>query len=561
MADTEEQITTLADRVGKIEVGDSKIDIYRKVLNLIDVECYVEALDVIQKYLGGQDAMYERVYCAFHLKQDYPAINDSHFIQHLEAQEAYRKSDFSKAIEIYEKLQRELPEQQSDIQVNVLAVASQLPGWQIESIPSLEDQDSQFNLATRYLTLQQWSKAIDLLSSLTGNLEAKDSLSSEEESHVNLCRLQLVYAHLMAGEVQKAEEESKKIASASLDETSRVLFVNNVLCLNNENPYLAFRNIHETPVEKAFTKLLASQSLQLVRNLALLDMAVGKVRAVHKKEKERRAQEDKLFYGVLMSEHEKGSLSSSKKLPGFLINKFRKNPADACSALLLIQFKISCENYRGALAVYKKMCGALEGSENFALRYSPGMAGLGDALLSKVQHSQTPSTENLHAAARYWTGKPNCHAKLLLCTRSLLASIDEKASVDVVQSGLKTIEKLIAWRGPVSELVSSEVAALCYIDESISKSLESHLISVSDLIGSVDIDAVESKGVPVSTTIGSLKREANNDASKKTRKRRKPTPKNFNPNTAADPQRWLPKRDRTNVKIKNKGRNMQGIAT
>ncbi|WBW75090.1 signal recognition particle subunit Srp72 [Schizosaccharomyces osmophilus] len=559
MADTEEQITTLADRVGKIEVGDSKLDIYRKVLSLIDVECYVEALDIIEKYLGEQDAVYERVYCKFHLKQDYPAIEDVHFVQHLEAQEAYRKSDFSKAVKVYEKLIKELPEQHSDIQVNLLAVASQLPGWQIESMPSLEDQDSLFNLATRYLTLQQWNKAINLLSSLVTNLETKDNKSSEEGSHVDLCRLQLVYAHLMAGELQKAEKESKKLASTSLDETSRVLFVNNVLCLNNGNPYLAFRSIHETPVEKAFTKLLASQNLQLTRNLALLDMAVGKLRAVHKKEK--RTEEDKLFYDVLMLEHEKGALSSSKKLSGYLENKFQKIPADTSSGLLLIQYKISNGNYRGALAVYKKMCGALEVSKDFALRYSPGLAGLGDALLSKVQCSQAPSTENLHAAARYWTDKPNCHAKLLLCTRSLLASIDEKVNVDFVRSGLKTVEELIEWNGPISELISSKVAALCYIDEPISQPLESHLISVADLVGNVDIDAVESKGVPVSTTIGSLKREANNDASKKTRKRQKPMPKNFNPNSVADPQRWLPKRDRTNVKIKNKGRNMQGIAT
>ncbi|EPX71761.1 signal recognition particle subunit Srp72 [Schizosaccharomyces octosporus yFS286] len=559
MADTEEQITTLADRVGKIEVGDSKLDIYRKVLSLIDVECYVEALDIIEKYLGKEDAVYERVYCKFHLKQDYPPITDVHFVQHLEAQEAYRKSDFCKALENYEKLFERLPEQRSDIQVNVLAVASQLPGWRVENVTSLEDQDSLFNLATRYLTLQQWNKAIDLLSSLISNLESNDFLSSEEKSHVNLCRLQLVYAHMMAGEMPKAEEESKKLAPTSLDETLRVLFVNNVLCLDNENPYLAFRKIQETPVEKAFTKLLASQRLQLQRNLALLDMAVGKIRAVHKKEK--RTEEDKIFYGILTLEHEKGSLSSSKKLSGYLENKFQKDTADTCSGLLLIQYKISNENYRGALAVYKKMCEALEVSKDFALRYSPGLAGLGDTLLSKVHSSRVPNTENLHAAARYWTDKPNCHAKLLLCTRSLLALIDEKVDVNLVRSGLKTIEELIEQNGPLSELISSKVAALCYIGEPVSQPLESHLISVTDLVGNVDINEIESKGVPVSTTIGSLKREANNDASKKTRKRKKPTPKNFNPNTVADPQRWLPKRDRTNVKVKKKTRNTQGIAT
>lgn len=91
MSNHEEEIEELAQRIGKIEVGDTKSDIYQKVLNLIDIERYEHALKIIEKYLGETDAVYERAYCAFQLGKEDFSLEDKQFLQHLQAQKVCLK--------------------------------------------------------------------------------------------------------------------------------------------------------------------------------------------------------------------------------------------------------------------------------------------------------------------------------------------------------------------------------------------------------------------------------------------------------------------------------------
>ncbi|CAA18312.1 signal recognition particle subunit Srp72 [Schizosaccharomyces pombe] len=558
MSNHEEEIEELAQRIGKIEVGDTKSDIYQKVLNLIDIERYEHALKIIEKYLGETDAVYERAYCAFQLGKEDFSLEDKQFLQHLQAQKAYRLSDFSKALKIYEHLENDLPEQRADIRVNMLAAASQLPGLQLNNAVSLDDQDSVFNLATRYLTIGDWNQAIELLSSSLEKLENSDSNSEDHKSQINLCRLQLFFAYLQAGDNEKASKESLKISKDCLDETSQAIFVNNLISMSIDNPYISFRDLHGTNLEKALSSLLASQKKQFIRNLALLDMAVGKQRSVRKEKK--RNPEESIYFSTILLREETKSLISPKKLPGYLENLFKSDSDNIVVALLLMQHKISNGNFRGALSIYQKLRTSLEASQSLSVLYSPGLVGLGDALHYKIQSTGFKS-QLLHEAANYWRKQQSCEAKLLLCTRSLLAHLDERAPVSTIQDDMSVIDDLLQWKGPISELVSCKVAALCYLDKEIESGMDKYLVPTKDLITGIDVDDIEIRGVPVSAAIGPIKRsvEANSsNSSKKTRKRRKPTPKSFNPKATPDPQRWIPKRDRTNVKIKSKGKSMQG---
>ncbi|EEB06786.1 signal recognition particle subunit Srp72 [Schizosaccharomyces japonicus yFS275] len=547
-------VEKIVERLDGLNFGTTPKDAYDTVLKLIEEEKYKEALYSINKRFGPQDALYERAYCCYQLGKDFSFIEDQDFLDHLRAQKSYKESDFTKTLQIYDDMIRRLPSQVSDIAVNMLAAASQVDCWKLPFETNEEDHDFMYNVATRYLNLRQWDNAIELLQA---NIDRLKELGQDNKASIYPFLLQLMYAFLQKGETEKALQTAKEIEDESvLSTVEKVLFANNLISIDIGNPYLSYKNMHKNSVTKCFSSLLASQSVQLTRNLALLDMAVNKHRAVRSTSKKNIA--DSAFFETLLH---KFSLryTDPKKIIDTLIRSSMQHPTDIGLTLILVQHYISFENYKRAYAVLRRLFSALEAANSLDKRYAPGLVGLGDALEARI-HRNNPHYTHLHAAARYWASQPNCEAKLLLCPRELLVCVDEKASPEVIQQGLLTLNDLIAWRGPASELVACQLAAQSHLRMSVAPSLQQHLLPIKDLLSGTDIDAIENKGVPVA----GIKRAAvnvvasTNTEAKKIRKRKKPVPKNFKPNAKPDPERWIPKKDRRNVKLKTKSRNTQG---
>ena len=75
--------------------------------------------------------------------------------------------------------------------------------------------------------------------------------------------------------------------------------------------------------------------------------------------------------------------------------------------------------------------------------------------------------------------------------------------------------------------------------------------SVSEILSSVDIEQLENKNWSLGVKyVKKFKDTPKVSEKKKNKKRKKILPKNYNPNEQPDPERWLPKYERSNYRKK-----------
>ena len=327
------------------------------------------------------------------------------------------------------------------------------------------------------------------------------------------------------------------------------------------NPHLAHRLFQEVTGLPKTDRLYHYQAELMHQNHLALDLMVGKSSAVMKSTSRELSAHPcstssninklSVLNAAAHSQNELGKMGLKKILP-----LMEHRPMDVGLALTIVQLYILTSNHGSALAVMEALLQRLSsasGSVHRDVQFAPGLVA---SLVSlyKQQNRKSQVVSSLAKAASYWRHKQKPPIALLEAAGAGLLASSKPGDQELAREIFSLLHEL----DPSSRFATAGYVAACSIESPGKIYADAgSLTPINRLTVDVDVTALETAGVPLPPTIDALtakrKRELD-EKPKPTKKRLRKSrlPKDYDANKAPDPERWLPLRDRSTYKPKNK---------
>ncbi|KAI9679672.1 MAG: Signal recognition particle core component [Trizodia sp. TS-e1964] len=525
-------------------------------------------------------------------------------MQQIEAQTAYRLEKFPKALQIYGILSSGLSNienEPNDLQINKSAVDAQLlwagQGDMVaKQKPDLEAFETAFNAACISIARRELAQAEILLNTAIALCNDLDELTQDEkEAELLPMQCQQIYVLEAQNKWEKAEKLLGEISLSKFvplemlkyllhltwpsltDSSSRPIVHNNMRCIpgHNANPYLFQRIIQSAPKFINTTAPFTFQADLLRRNSLTVDLMCLKYTAVASATAKLLADNPlttissninniSVLNAAAHAKNQAGKEGIKQLLP-----LLEDRPNNVGLILTVIQLYVSTNNHGAAIALMELFFKGLEESKEVSaegIRFAPGLVGVLISLY-KLQGRKSHIRNELAKAASYWRRKTiSSSSKLPLelmraAGRSLLESSKE-ADLSVAGDIFDCLRSV----DPKDKFaVAGYVASYATTSPEKAAQTAEGLTPITRLIAGIDSEALEEAGVPhlpLQVPAAGKKRPAEDTVSKKKRVRLSRLPKNHDPSKPADPERWLPLRDRSTYRPKGKkGKQRAAIAT
>ncbi|KAH7110576.1 hypothetical protein B0J11DRAFT_573429 [Dendryphion nanum] len=579
-------------------IKKSKTDIdahHAKVVALLHLDRYEDAVKVFEDIPSLQEkARFEYAYALYRSGNagkavEVAAVDDSsRAMKHVLGQAAYRSEDFEQAAKVYKQLASQSAEgEEYDIKINSGAVDAQLE-WTgrgdlaQKKKPDREDLEvfeTAYNAACGSISRGEFAqghiclkRAKDLCNALT---EMSDA---EKQQELFPITVQQVYVLTHMGKLDEAEELATTIPFTEIKELStRYIAQVNSIAASKEhtNPYLSHRLFHSSPLPPKTDQFFSTQTNTLRQNEYVLDVMSRKVEGVI-------SSTSKLISAspaptlspavnaasvLNAAAHTKDSTDKAALKEILLL--LEKRPSDVGLLLTITNLYVLTNNLAAATHLLESFFKRLEQSgtaSDLDVRHAPGLVATLVSLYAQ-QGRHPHSKSELAKAAKYWRHKSKSTSKSLIIAAGT-ALLDTHSEESIAQAG-ELFSSLYNEDNSDRAAIAGLIAAYSVSDPSkISPELLSQLPEAERLTADVDIAALENAGVPslgpssTTLTTTSRKRPAETSQESRTKKIRKSRqPKDFDPNKKIDPERWLPLRDRTYYKPKNKKgkKRMEGL--
>jgi len=578
--DDHEQFLEASNKALKSSSSDAEAQ-HVKVIALIKLDRYDEAVQFIQG--AGQSLQKEveleyayALYKTGHLEEAASLasqIQNNRGAQHIEAQARYRLEDSRRTSELYKRIRAQPYESEDfDLRVNQGAIDAQAQ-WlglaDAQSILRLSRQDldafeTAYNAACGSIARGEFAKAEMLLKRAKELCKHSEDLSEQQKVEELLpISVQQLYVLLSLGKTTEAEALVNEITLANaLDPSTRKIGESNVLVASSlDNPFAAhkgFNSVKDVPLED---RLFSYQSVPLESNKAALDLQSFKYdgiisstsKVISKHPAPTLSSAAVLASQFNASAHAK--TSTGKAAIKKILPEREKRPNDVGLIITLAQLYVLIGDNTSAVELVQTFFDRLEKSvaENEQdIRFNPILVSLYISLL-KTRGQKPQIKQELAKAAGYWRSKPNPATGLLTAAGiSLLESQNEedlKAASEIFD---KLREQQPGDKATIAGYVASHAAGggdLKSIQVEADK-----LTAISELIGDIDVDALEKGGIPQSSNalaIAQLSRAkkrgaaADGTSSKAKRLRKSKLPKDYDATKKVDPERWLPMKDRS----------------
>lgn len=488
---------------------------------------------------------------------------DNKGIKHVFAQSLYKIESFDRALDVYRELIKSdagVSNEKFDLSVNERAVIAQsklnklaLANDSPVSEEYADSYDQLFNLATSYIGQGKYDLAVETLKSAKIKCQTNSSLSPEDiASDLTQILVQAAYASFKAGKDQEAQQILNSIDVKELDPVLRYIVNTNRLIIDQEtnqqlsNPNLGLRAIEAgSDYNKIVSKLVFSQ-VQIVNNNKFnLELKAGKdVKNLLKSQQKKSIGASKsLEITTVFTDIEELPVSNQVKL---LSKHFQKSPIDSRLAFSLAQLYTNQGDYNLAAATLFTHVKVLEVS-NPSMAYSPGYVAALTSLFKK--------SKKFYNAVDYFEKAVNYHSTFESNTD--ISDLIKEASLTLAGFDRET-EQIKNYLEAQYEKNPNDITLITSLfalgDDQVNKKYDSQknkLNSVSSLISGVDADSLEKLGIaPL------LKKPSANQykVTKKSKTRKARLPKDYDPAKTPDPERWMPKRDRSTWKPKKKER-------
>ncbi|KAL5343689.1 hypothetical protein BJX70DRAFT_119198 [Aspergillus crustosus] len=566
-------------------LAKSKSDIqaqHVKIIALLKLDRYEDCLRVFED--GGdklkKKAALEYGYALYKSGNPDAAIEtvsdlaDDRGARHLEAQATYRAEKFRRTAEIYQSLARDsasVGSEEHDLRINTWATDAQLQ-WKghPESVrhtrptrDDLEAFETVYNAACLSIAKSEFDQAGMLLKRAKELCRTSEDLSPEDrDSELLPIAVQQLYVLICQGKSEEAKSILEEISVKKIPELStRRIGQNNVTIARGTvaNPYALYKALHEIPDSTDNDKLFDYQYNATIGNLHAVDLFVHKydgiIRSTSKALSRAPYPSTEASTNLLsvynVAAHAKGDTGVLALKA--ILSAVEKRPKDIGLVLTAVQLYVSLGNTTSAITTLEKSLQLLEESiaeGDKETRFNPGLLGVLIALY-KREGRKTQIRAELGKAAAYWREQASQPTSLLRAAgasllHSSLASDSSQAAELFKSLYKKTPDDLFA--------VAGYVASHAAIDYSQVQAQAKYLPSVEDLISDIDVTTLEAAGVsPSSATTaaaaaaiaGARKRPAADKERTVKRVRKSRLPKDFDESKTADPERWLPLRDRS----------------
>ncbi|KAL9608815.1 MAG: hypothetical protein Q9167_006372 [Letrouitia subvulpina] len=496
---------------------------------------------------------------------------------------------FLRAASLYKDLitsHASIDNEENDLRINASATDTQLQ-WQKQGhlvkilAPRREDLEAfetTYNAACVSIAQAEYGRGEVLLKRAKDLCDALEDLSEEEKVKELLpIDIQQVYVLSRLGKIDEAQE---LISSISLQEipdlSTRLIAQNNRLAISTENlnPYLAQREFVSALKVPNSDKLFTNQADRIRENELILDLLMFKYRGVSNSTSRVLRSEPpatisphpnkiSVLNAAAQAQTQLGKLGLKQILP--LLDK---RPYDIGLVVTVVQLYVLTNNHGSATTVLEAFLRRLDDSKNSdheAIRYAPGLIAILVSLYSSQSRRSHIRTE-LAKAATYWRHKSKPQRTLLQAAG--LALLDSSRKED--RTSAQEIFSTLHAQDPDSRFATAGyVAAHSLLSPDLVSKEAGSLTSVARLIADVDVSALEEAGVASITPNAEAAKSASRKraleekpkpAKKRVRKSR--LPKDYDANKTADPERWLPLRERSTYRPKNrKGRQKAAALT
>ncbi len=573
-----EQILSECNKALKSSKGSDHDTQRVKVVALLKLDRYDEATKFIENNAGAElrkKVELEYAYALYktgRLKEaaDVAATLESRGAHHIEAQARYRLEESTQTADLYKRIRRQkLDTEEFDLRVNQGAIDAQahwlgLSGSASVRRPGREDLEAfetAYNAACGSVARGEYAQAEMLLKRAKELCKHSEDLTAQQKTDELLpISVQQLFVLLSLGKTAEAEKVAGEInAHEASDLSTRKVGQNNVLLTTSIlNPFLAHKIFHSTPRIPPSDKLFSYQSTPLESNKNTIDLQTfkydGIISSTAKTLKTQSASSlspDVLlasyFSAAARAKNETGKAAVRNMLP-----ELQKRPNDIGLIITLVQLYVVNKDVTSAVELveqfFKRLEESVEDGEK-GVRFNPMLVSL---LISLYRHRGQKGgiKRELAKAAAYWRTKTNAPTSLL--TAAGVSLLDSQGEDDA-RLASDIFSKLRDQQPDDRSTIAGYVASHAGDDKAVSRADADKLTATSELIRNIDIDALENTGIPQSSnalTIAQLgqsrKRGAPDGGNVKPKRIRKSRlPKDYDESKTPDPERWLPKRDRS----------------
>lgn len=558
-----------------------------KAVALLKLERYADALKHFAQTQSLQKELPEAyAYCLYRQGKFEEAVavasevKNSRGAQHITLQAAYRAEDRDAAAKAYSQVSKNTPTtEQFDLRVNKLALDAEalwLEALSSAAVPRATTDDlaafeTAYNAACISVSKGQLAEADILLKRAISLCEHHEELSSDDKA-IELVPLksQRIFVLQRSGKEKDATALAKEVQTmlkdSAADAATRKLAENNVLTASPDiaNPFLVHRIFNQSSIPKE-DRLFANQTASLTSNERTVQLQSFKYDGLTTAARKRLSGDvlPSTSSDVLLTSMFDAAAHARSEVSKAAINKvlpeLEKRPNDVGLVTTVVQLYVLTGNTTAAVDMMQAFFVRLEKSgteKDQDIRFSPGLVGLMVSLY-RSQGRRSQLKQELAKSATYWRSKSKAPASLL---RAAGVSLLESSSEEDAKTASDIFDKLYSQEPNDRSSIAGYVASHAGAPTSETQQLAEKLSPISDLIAGVDIDALESAGIPQSANAiaiaqaGQGRKRAAVDglSSRKKRVRKSRLPKDYDPNKKPDPERWLPLRDRSTYKPKKK---------
>ncbi|TPX48109.1 hypothetical protein SeMB42_g01666 [Synchytrium endobioticum] len=518
----------------------------------------------------------ELIHGGLHNK-DLPAETVS-ALERLLVQVLYRKESYAESWDIAKAVIDKIDENNpyyTELSANLAGIeaAAALSGVKLDVLPihvnDVDTYELAYNLACAKIAsgnLDQAQTLLEKARKLCRDLLIGDEQPEQDiEKELAIIVVQLGFVCQLQGRVAEALDLYQGVLKSKVGDTAvTAVASNNTMALKKDHELFDSAKRHRAAATAGLeTKLTTMQKKVIALNGAVLSMYMNKpsvARDVARGLLATYPDDDQIYLilaAIALREHK------ASKAIDELVDRANTSPKSLPLQLALTQLYLLQKNIGAATSTMERYLSHIDATE----KYKPGLVSLMVWLYS--QTGSENGMKMLEEATPFWpsleTGNKSISRQL--ATFKLKSNRPHDAAAD--------FERLVKADPSDVSSVAGLIMSYSEFNPALAEQYQSYLPRTESVIdpSDIDVDALET-----SFTLGRLgaKRagavasaETSTPAApkeKKKRKRKIRLPKNYDPNVLPDPERWLPKRDRSTFqpkkgKKKDLAKGSQGSAT
>ncbi|KAH9518925.1 Signal recognition particle core component [Bulinus truncatus] len=558
-----------------------------KIISLLFLDRFDEALTAINKDKTHTGALkFEKAYCEYRLNRTNEALNTLRSItshttrsKELLCQVLYRIEEYEECYSVYrDVIKNSQDDFDSERETNLAAVIASLQMWDKKDMDDPNFAESSYeicyNNACYWIGKGNLTNALEKLDKAEELLKNDSDLTEEElDEELAIIRVQRGYIFQKLGKNEQASQLYNQVLKTKPTDAGLIAVVsNNIVTINKEqNIFDSKRKIKAATGEHLKHKTVTSQRQHIDINQCLVHLYSNQGDQCHQLAKKLIEQYPNLETPMLIRAAQYVRDKKIEDAVSLLKDYIKKCPEMAFKTNMII-----AQLYLNQGSVYQA-CDALKGLGDLA--YKPGLVSTLAALYLSQEDKESASEVLINAVNWYKINDPKS-PYLLTLTR---ANADFQLKNGKAEEAAKMLEDLRKANPKDALVLAQLISSYAQFDPAKAQQISKDLPPVAKIIAGLDVDALEAsfstlgpkylkkqqppKGEASPGLSGDVKSGESVMLKKKTRKKKKgKLPKNSKPGSDVDPERWLPRKERSYYRGKRKdkrkeiGKGTQGMS-